>query len=334
MRRIILFSILVSLSSLAWGGRANAQDFLVGTQGYLIPAGTLLHCTLDEPNFSSATISVGDPFVCGLRSSVNEFGHTVLPRGSYLAGHLEAAKEPGHFVGKGYLRMQFDRVCLSDNCLPVPGKIIAVRGYRVDKKGEVIGHGHARRDTVEWLLPPLWPWKVVTLPARGPRATLKGEVPITLRVMDDLELPRTRASVQAPNRPPWAYRPPEPLASESSIPASFDTAQRYSSAEQQPSAARPGQTTPRIAYLPPVTPAMDDQASVPKVTTRHHSHLTLIALRSETVLAVESYRVEQGRLVFVAADGLPGALDLDKIDWRKTSQLNASPQAWSMANIQ
>ena len=329
MRRIFLFSMFLSLFPLAWGGRANAQDHLAGAQGYLIPAGTLLHCTLNEPNFSSATITVGDPFICGMRSSVYEFGQTVLPRGSYLAGHLEEAKEPGHFVGKGYLRMQFDRICLSDECLPVPGKIIAVRGYRVDKKGEVIGHGHAKRDTVEWLLPPLWPWKVLTLPARGPRPTLKGEVPITLRVMDDLELPRTRASALGPNRPPWAYRPPEPLA-----PASFDTAQHFSSAEQQPAAARPGQTTPRIAYLPPVTPAMDDQASVSKVTTRHHSHLTLIALRSETVLAVENYRVEHGRLVFIAANGLLGALDLDKIDWRKTSQLNASPQAWSTADIQ
>jgi hypothetical protein len=329
MRRTILFSMFLSLFLLAWGGRANAQDFLAGTQEYLIPAGTLLRCTIDEPNFSTATITVGDPFICGMRTSVYEFGHTILPRGSYLAGHLEAAKEPGHFVGKGYLRMQFDRICLSDECLPVPGKIIAVRGYRVDKKGEVIGHGHAKRDTVEWLLPPLWPWKVVTLPARGPRPTLKGEVPITLRVMDDLELPRTRASVQAPNRPPRAYRPPEPLA-----PASFDTSQQYSSAEQQPAAARPRHTTPRIAYLPPVTPAMDDQASVSKVATRHHSHLTLIAMKSETVLAVESYRVEQGRLVFVAANGLTGALDLDKIDWRKTSQLNASPQAWSTADSQ
>jgi len=334
MRRIFLFSMFVALFPSAWGGRANAQDYLAGAQGYLVPAGTLLHCTLDEPNFSSATMTVGDPFICGLRSSVNEFGHAVLPRGSYLAGHLEVAKEPGHFVGKGYLRMQFDRVCLADNCLPVPGKIIAVRGYRVDKKGEVIGHGHAKRDTVEWLLPPLWPWKVVTLPERGPRPTLKGEVPITVRVMDDLELPRTRASVQAPNGPPWAYRLPEHLAKESSTPASFDAAQQHSSAEQQPAAARPGQTTPRIAYLPPVTPAMDDQASVSKITTRNHSHLTLIALRSETVLAVESYRVEQGRLVFVAANGLQGALDLDKIDWRKTSQLNASAQAWSTADIQ
>jgi len=74
---------------------------------------------------------------------------------------------------------------------------MAVRGYRVDKKGVVIGHGHAKRDAVEWMIPSLWPWKVVTLPARGPRPTLKGEVPVTFRLMDDLELPRKKAYVTA-----------------------------------------------------------------------------------------------------------------------------------------
>ena len=332
MRRIFLFSMFAMLFSFASGGRANAQNHLAGAQGHLIPAGTLLHCTLDEPNFSSATVTVGDPFICGLRSSVDEFGLEALPRGSYLAGHLEAAKEPGHFIGKGYLRLQFDRVCLSDTCLPFPGKIIAVREHRVDKKGEVIGHGHATRDTVEWLLPPLWPWKVAMLPARGPRPALEGEIPVTLRLMDDLELPRAGDSMQAPNRPPWAYHPSKPRASESSTPVSFDSAQPHSSAKQRPPAV-PGQTTARIAYLPPAMPAMDDQESNAEPVP-HSSHLTLIAMRSGTVLVVESYRVDQGRLVFVAANGLPGRLDLDKIDWRKTSQLNASSQAWSTADIQ
>src|SRR5262249_11489641 len=40
------------------------------------------------------------------------------------------------------------------------------------------------------MLPPLWPWKVLTLPARGPRPTLKGEVRVTLRVMDDIFVPQ------------------------------------------------------------------------------------------------------------------------------------------------
>ena len=80
MRRLIVCLMgVVAVVVLATG--VNAQDLLV-------PAGTLLQCTMDEPNFSSATASVGDPVLCHLRS-FQEFGRTVFPRGSMLAGHLE-----------------------------------------------------------------------------------------------------------------------------------------------------------------------------------------------------------------------------------------------------
>src|SRR5208283_4073701 len=78
----------------------------------VLPAGTLLQCTLNEPNFSSATADVGDPVV----------------------GHLEAAKDPGHFFGKGYLKLQFDRIGLPGGDLPLDAKVIGTRGYKVDKQ--------------------------------------------------------------------------------------------------------------------------------------------------------------------------------------------------------
>lgn len=150
MRRTLLLSISAFLF-FALQTSTKAQDLIV-------PAGTLLHCTLDEPNFSSATASVGDPVVCHL-DSLQEWGHIVFPRGSYLGGHLEADKDPGHFVGKGYLKLEFDRIGLPTTEIPVPSKVIAARGFRVDKQGDVVGHGHATRDAVEWMFPPLWPWK-------------------------------------------------------------------------------------------------------------------------------------------------------------------------------
>jgi hypothetical protein len=52
------------------------------------------------------------------------------------------------------------------------------------------GKGHAKRDIVEWMLPPLWPWKVTMLPARGPRPQLKGETVLSLRLMDDIQIPQ------------------------------------------------------------------------------------------------------------------------------------------------
>src|ERR1700736_5763909 len=168
----------------------------IKAQNIVVPAGTLLRCTLDEPNFSSATADIGDPVVCHL-SSLREFGQNVFPRGSYLGGHLEADKEPGHFVGKGYLKIQFDRIGFPTSDIPVPSKIISAKGYRVDKKGDIVGKGHATPDTVEWLIPPLWPWKILTLPARGRRPTLKGEEQITVRLMDDIDVPRPGGSLRS-----------------------------------------------------------------------------------------------------------------------------------------
>src|SRR6201988_5401329 len=93
----------------------------IHAQDQLVPAGTLLQCTIDEPNFSSATAAVGDPVLCHLRT-MQEFGKPLFPRGRMLGGHVEADQEPGHFVGKFSLRFPFDRVFLPTGVLPVPAK--------------------------------------------------------------------------------------------------------------------------------------------------------------------------------------------------------------------
>jgi hypothetical protein len=49
----------------------------------LIPAGTLLQCTVSEPNFSSKTAQVGDPVLCHL-GPLGAFGHSVFPRGASI----------------------------------------------------------------------------------------------------------------------------------------------------------------------------------------------------------------------------------------------------------
>src|SRR5271165_3782107 len=166
----------------------------------VLPAGTLLKCTMNEPNFSSATVAVGDPVLCHLHS-VTEFGQQTFPRGAYLVGHLESAQDPGHFWGKGNMRLVFDRIGLPNGDLPLDAKVIATRGYRVDKDGDIRGKGHATRDIVEWMIPPLWPWKIIMLPARGPRPTLKGESQLELRLMDDVLIPQ----VSATNGPDWHF---------------------------------------------------------------------------------------------------------------------------------
>src|SRR5713226_344912 len=196
--------VYASLAVLVLGLTLSAS-----TRDVVLPAGTLLQCTLNEPNFSSASVAVGDPVLCHLRG-ITSFGQQAFPRGSYLVGHLESAKDPGHFFGKGNMKLQFDRIGVPSGDLPLDAKVIATRGYKVNREGEIRGKGHAKRDIVEWMLPPLWPWKVLMLPARGPRPTLKGESQVTVRLMDDIQIPRLVASAQPYERPASYDRPPRP----------------------------------------------------------------------------------------------------------------------------
>jgi hypothetical protein len=290
MKRLI--GVLVgALAVLVSGSVIAAQDLLV-------PAGTLLQCTMDEPNFSSKTAAIGDPVVCHLRT-MQEFGKPVFPRGSMLGGHLEADKEPGHFVGKGYLKITFDRVILPNGDLPVPAKVIQARGYKVDKEGDIDGKGHAKRDVVEWMLPPLWPWKVVALPMRGPRPTLKGEEPLELRLMDDIVIPRTLAYGPAANsnRPPWAS---------SKKPSAMN--------EAQPGSVEPAVEKSVRATLSETTPAGGGEP-VARVTN--------LVLKSNAIYEVSKYRVNGDVLEFVELNGTTGAVDVNDVDWRKTTEMTS-----------
>jgi len=276
------YALVLPLFIFLLQGSTRAQDVVV-------PAGTLLHCTLDEPNFSSATVAVGDPVLCHLRS-LQQFGRTIFPRGSYLQGHLEAAKEPGHFFGKGFLQIQFDRIGLPSTDMPIPSKIVQAHGFKVDRQGDIVGHGHAKRDVVEWMIPPLWPWKVVSLPARGPRPTLKGEEQLTLRLMEDVVLPRT-AIVLPPGWHFFGER--SALSSVAPLPAaSASTAQSAPAQSKPPLEAR-------------------------------SERVTRIALTSDAVFDVAKYRIDGDHLNCVLPDGQESTVELHDVNWRKTSQLNA-----------
>jgi hypothetical protein len=117
------------------------------------------------------------------------FGRPVFPRGAYLSGRLEEFRDPGHFVGKGRLKLEFVSLTVPGGTLPLSARMVSVPHYRVDAEGYIQGRGHARRDALEWTIPILWPEKIISLPMRGPRPTLKGETPILLRILDDLSIP-------------------------------------------------------------------------------------------------------------------------------------------------
>ncbi len=313
MRRYQFLSLL-PLLFLGVQRSASAQDVQV-------PAGTLLRCTLNEPDFSSKTAQVGEPVLCHV-SMVQEFGRAAFPRGAYMAGHLEADKEPGHFWGKGYLKLVFDRIGLPNTDVPISAKVIAARGFHVDREGDILGKGHAKRDVIEWMFPPLWPWKVLTLPARGPRPTLKGEETLTLRLMEDVTVPRLAAS----SWPDW--RPPRPQASAST------SSERYAA-----SSYNGGSNSRSLRYAPPSYPAMTNtsangtdilpsreqvpQASPVEVHQAKAPQLTLLALKNEIIYAVTQYWVDGDHLSYLRPSGASGDLSLDELDWARTTQLNA-----------
>jgi len=292
---------------------------VVHAQDTLVPAGTLLQCTMDEPNFSSATAAVGDPVLCHLRTQ-QEFGKPLFPRGSMLGGHLEEEKEPGHFVGKGYLKITFDRVILPNGDLPVPAKVIQARGYKVDKQGAIDGKGHATRDVVEWMIPPLWPWKVVSLPFRGPRPTLKGEEPLELRLMDDIVIPQhvAQAQLMHPDRPPTtiitrpsAYTPPA-----TQTPAAPPPVAQPPAEEQPPNPMH--LAVVKTANVSDLVEASSN-ADIPQGSER----FTILVLKSNQIVEAVKYHREGDYLMVEDPQGRTGSLQVKDVDWRKTSEMTA-----------
>jgi hypothetical protein len=289
----------------------------------VLPAGTLLKCTMNEPNFSSSTVAVGDPVLCHLHS-VTEFGQQAFPRGSYLVGHLESAQDPGHFWGKGNMKLMFDRIGMPNGDMPLDAKVIATRGYKVNKEGDIRGKGHPKRDIVEWMLPPLWPWKVIMLPARGPRPTLKGESMLTLRLMDDVQIPQ----VQATNGPDWHFFGRPQLQNDSYYQGSYQGA---NSAGARDSAVP--QLAMRNARATASEPPVAEE--IPQVTYASYiskdavggggaaAGVPVFVLKSGMVLTVGNYTYQEGRISYELASGGSGVISTDEVDWTTTTRVNS-----------
>jgi hypothetical protein len=282
-RRILLVSVCV-LCTFFLLLPAAAKD--------LIPAGTILQCTMDEVNFSSKTAMVGDPVLCHL-GPLGSFGHSMFPRGAMLGGHLEDYKNPGHFVGKGWLQIEFDHLVLPNaEIIPLAAKIVSAPHLKTDAQGDMHSKGHPKRDALLWAVPPLWPIKIITLPDRGPYPALKGESRLALRVMEDVELPQQVAK-NVP-MPPWAS------------PASYQMS-----------------STP---VFRPASMMVEEPAAKPQITFDPHNGaadgpVTVIALHAGTAMLAQRYWVEGGKLHCVS-DGVEQEIPLEKVDLTQTVKLN------------
>jgi hypothetical protein len=212
----------------------------------IIPAGALVSCTTGDGRISSKTTAVGDPILCKVNFHRGDF---MLPYGSYLGGNFSEYKDPGHFVGKGWMQLDFDRLYVGNQVIPLDAKVVDVPGYKIDSQGRILGKGHAVRDSILWMIPVLWPIDLMNLPRRGPRPTLKAETALTLRVMEDIQVP----SVPEPQRDPYglmqrspdAYAPAPP-------PPNQEPDQGPDSAYAPPEQPM---APPVMAYAPPVAVA-------------------------------------------------------------------------------
>ncbi|MGP8251120.1 MAG: hypothetical protein ACLQHF_03745 [Terracidiphilus sp.] len=218
----------------------------------LIPAGSLIGCTVSEPKINSKTMAIGDPVLCQV-SAAERYGRSMLPYNSFLEGRFEDYKDPGHFVGKGWMELKFDRMVIEpDTVIPIDARVVDVPGYRVDQYGRILGKGHAVRDVVLWTIPILWPIDLINLPRRGPRPTLKEEARLTLKVMDDLSVPDVNPLQQDPSglyRRPTADNDPPPEAAPEPQPAPAEMA--YNQPDQPAPAPYAEAPAPPPVYVAP-----------------------------------------------------------------------------------
>lgn len=264
----------------------------------MIPAGSLLQCRVSEPNLSSKTADVGDPVLCQA-SPVEKFGRSVLPYGTALEGRFEEYKDPGHFVGKGWMELKFDRMIIPPGeVIPLSAKVVYVPGMPVDKEGRIHGKGHPVRDAILWTIPVLWPIDLINLPRRGPRPRLKAETRLTLKVMDDVGVPL------APSRSPYSPAAPDPYGF-SQRPSSSIAPSSYPTYRLPVSAA---------SYAPP-----------PRVQspTNFDDHYTVLVMKDGNGRMATDYWFENGVQVrYIAVNGNSVVIPIERLDLARTVEAN------------
>jgi hypothetical protein len=311
MMRFYVTTFLLSVAVTGWAQRTEVAV----PAGNFVPAGTLLGCTLDEPNFSSKTAQAGDPVLCKT-SPVEMFGRNLIPRGAYLSARLRNYRDPGHFVGKGWLQLEFTSLTLPGATIPLDAKVISAAHYRVNGEGKIQGKGHPTRDAIEWSIPILWPIKVLTLPAPGPRPTLKGETRIELRLMEDMLIPES--AYLTPGGLPWRTSSVQP-----------GLRPRSDEKDAGLQTSRPGNAwSDGTSFAVQRVPATADPKQSNPVTIQvrrsdPQQRLTLLVMRGGRVYLVVDYWVDRGNLDYNIGAGPLQSVPLDALDVARTRELNA-----------
>ena len=234
----------------------------------LIPAGSVMQCMVSGPSLSSKTAHIGDPVLCQVSRS-EMYGRSVFPYGSYMVGRFEDYKDPGHFVGKGWMELKFDRMVVgNDTTIPISTRVVTTSAkYPVDRDGKIHGTGHPVRDTVEWMIPVLWPIDLINLPRRGPYPTLKPETRLTVMVLDDFGIPTKQEVQHQPEMiSKYNYADNQP---ERQQPAPIERAYAQQPVQQAPVQQAYAQPNPTVVVVQAPAPAaptiIQQQAPAPMI---------------------------------------------------------------------
>jgi len=166
---------------------------------------------------------------------------------------------------------------------------------------------------------------------------LKGEEQITVRLMDDIDVPRPGGSLRSYERPPapasyhsQSFRRPVSLKqSERPVdkPANDNDTPDVSATTYEASNVISSDTANAVTVAtnnPVVAPdASTQMVRTSSVVTGQPARVRLISLKSENIYAVITYRINGGSLSYVLTSGGKGSVDLTEVDWRATSRLNA-----------
>jgi hypothetical protein len=152
------------------------------------------------------------------------------------------------------------------------------------------------------MIPPLWPLKVLTLPARGPRPTLKGEEQLTLRLMDDVAVP-------AMSVPRWPYL---------GMSSSQDSLYRNRYVAPRVPAPAGSSTAKNLQVAPAAKAAPSSDASGTATSVSQN----VLVLRNGTNYVATGLHMDGNRMSYTLGDGSSGTVSLDDVDWTKTFRTN------------
>jgi len=148
------------------------------------------------------------------------------------------------------------------------------------------------------------------LPARGPRPMLKGETVLSLRLMDDVQVPQL-AKTFGPN---WHFF--THAQNDSYQPSAYDSDVPQLAVRTVSVAVGTSQLSGQVqaSYASVITRTLPSTNVAPG--------MPVFVLNTGTVLAVSGYGYQDSRISYSLVGGGTGVIDANDIDWTSTTRLN------------